>query len=85
MPAKAEDTAAKLAAALEKNRELTRKLYTLRGEAPPNENQDTHSCMGEPHEEERPASWEVYAAMPGIDSLYSGLSKRTPTGGHFTS
>ena len=34
--------------------------------------------MGEPHEEERPRSWEVYSAMPGIDSLYSGASKRTP-------
>ena len=28
-------TAAKLAIALQENRELTRKLYTLRGEAPP--------------------------------------------------
>ena len=30
-------TAAQLAIELERNRELTRKLYTLRGEAPPNE------------------------------------------------
>ena len=29
--------ATKLAAELAKNRELTRKLYTLRGEAPPND------------------------------------------------
>ena len=28
---------------------------------------------------------QVYAAMPGVDSLYSGLSKRTPTGGFFSS
>ena len=41
--------------------------------------------MGEPTDEARPRSWEVYAAMPGVDSLFSGLSKRTPTGGFFTS
>lgn len=41
--------------------------------------------MGEPEEGVRPRSWEVYAGMPGIDSLFSGLSKRTPTGGFFTS
>ena len=46
---------------------------------------DDHSMMGEPHSEERPRSWEVYAAMPGIDSLFSGASKRTPSGGFFTS
>jgi hypothetical protein len=40
--------------------------------------------MGEPHEEERPRSWEVYSAMPGIDSLHTGLSKRTPNGTHAT-
>ena len=41
--------------------------------------------MEEPAEEQRPRSWEVYAGMPGVDSLFSGLSKRTPTGGFFTS
>ena len=41
--------------------------------------------LGEPHEEARQRSWEVYAGMSGIDSLFSGLSKRTPTGGFFTS
>lgn len=41
--------------------------------------------MGEPPEGSRARSWEVYAAMPGVDSLFSGLSKRTPTGGFFTS
>ena len=46
---------------------------------------DDHSMMGEPEEGVRPRSWEVYAGMPGIDSLFSGLSKRTPTGGFFTS
>ena len=46
---------------------------------------DDHSMMGEPEEGVRPRSWEVYASMPGIDSLFSGLSKRTPTGGFFTS
>ena len=29
--------------------------------------------------------WEVYASLPGVDSLYTGISKRTPTGGFFTS
>lgn len=33
-------TAEKLAFELKRNRDLTRKLYTLRGEAPPNE----HGC-----------------------------------------
>ena len=69
---------------LAKNTELVRVLYTLRGEAPPNNNSDDHSVMGEPHEEERPRSWEVYSAMPGIDSLHTGLSKRTPNGTHAT-
>ena len=41
--------------------------------------------MQEPDAGARARSWEVYAAMPGIDSLYSGLSKRTPTGGFFSS
>ena len=33
----------------------------------------------------RPKNWEIYARQPGIDSLYSGLPKRTPTGAFFTS
>ena len=70
---------------LAKNRELTRHLYTLRGEAPPNEHGDDHSVMGEPAEEARPRSWEVYAGLPGVDMQFSGLSKRTPSGGFFTS
>ena len=41
--------------------------------------------MGEPEDGSRPASWEVYANMQGVNSLFSGLSKRTPTGGFFTS
>ena len=41
--------------------------------------------MGEPVEGSRERSWEVYAGMSGIDSLFSGLSKRTPNGGFFTS
>ena len=41
--------------------------------------------MEEPDDDARPRSWETYAGMPGIDSLFSGLSKRTPTGGFFTS
>merc|ERR1711988_334640 len=77
--------AEELAKELQKNRELTRKLYTLRGEAPPNEHSDDHSVMEEPNTDARQRSWEVYASMPGVDSLFSGLSKRTPTGGFFTS
>ena len=77
--------AAQLAIELERNRELTRTLYTLRGEAPPNEHGDDHSVMGEPAEEARPRSWEVYAGLPGVDMQFSGLSKRTPSGGFFTS
>jgi hypothetical protein len=46
---------------------------------------DDHSMMGEPEEGVRPRSWEVYSSMHGIDSLFSGLSKRTPSGGFFTS
>ena len=41
--------------------------------------------MKEPDENSRPKSWEVYAGMPGMNSLYTGLSKRSPTGGFFTS
>ena len=78
-------TAAKLAIALQENRELTRKLYTLRGEAPPNEHGDDYSTMGEPVEAARPLAWEIYAGLPGVDNQYSGLSKRTPTGGFFSS
>ena len=37
MTTESEDLANKLAAELKKNRELTKKLYTLRGEAPPND------------------------------------------------
>ena len=44
-----------------------------------------HSCMPEPAADARPKAWEVYAGMPGIDSLYTGLSKRTPNGGFFSS
>ena len=46
---------------------------------------DAHSVMGEVPEFERPPAWEVYANMPGVDNLFSGLSKRTPSGGYFTS
>ena len=46
---------------------------------------DEHSMMGEPNDGARHRSWEVYASMSGVDSLFSGLSKRTPTGGFFTS
>ena len=46
---------------------------------------DDHSMMGETKEGDRPRSWEVYAGMHGNDSLCSGVSKRTPTGGFFTS
>lgn len=77
--------AAQLAAELQRNRELTRVLYTLRGEAPPNDHGDEHSMAGEPVPGERPRPWEVYSGLPGIDALYSGASKRTPTGGYFTS
>ena len=38
------DHGKKLAAELKKNRELTAKLYSLRGEAPPNE----HGCVPSP-------------------------------------
>ena len=41
--------------------------------------------MEEPGPDARQRSYEVYASMPGIDSLFSGLSKRTPTGGFFSS
>ena len=41
MAEKEASVAAQLAVELERNRELTRKLYTLRGEAPPNE----HGCV----------------------------------------
>jgi hypothetical protein len=30
-------------------------------------------------------SWEVYASLPGVDTLYTGVAKRTPSGGFFTS
>ena len=46
---------------------------------------DDHTVMDEPSDTARLRSWEVYAAMSGVDSLFSGLSKRTPTGGFFTS
>ena len=39
----------------------------------------------EPQPGDRPKAWEVYAVQPGMDALYSGLSKRTPNGGFFTS
>lgn len=77
--------AAQLAIELQRNRELTKTLYTLRGEAPPNDHGDDHSMMGEPAAESRQRSWEVYAGMPGCDNLFSGLSKRTPNGSFFTS
>ncbi len=41
--------------------------------------------MDEPEDGSRPRAWEVYASMHGVDSLFSGLSKRTPSGGFFTS
>ena len=41
--------------------------------------------MDEPPLDSRPRPWEVYAGMSGVDSLFSGLSKRTPSGGFFTS
>ena len=101
---------------LQRNRELSRELYSLRGEAPPNDNacvaahylrrrhttsslgcariskatsphvrRSVHSMLDEPSAEARSRSWEVYGSMPGMDSLYTGASKRTPTGGFFTS
>ena len=39
----------------------------------------------EPAVDTRARPWEVYAGLSGVDSLYSGLSKRTPNGGFFTS
>ena len=33
----------------------------------------------------RACSWEVYASLPGVDTLYTGVAKRTPSGGYFTS
>ena len=52
---------------------------------PSSHRSDDHSVMGEPEEKARPRSWEVYAGMPGVDSLFTGLSKRTPCGAFFTS
>ena len=77
-------TAAQIAAELQRNRELTIKLYMARGEVPPDDAASDHSMCQEPGAGTR-RPWEVYASMPGIDSLYSGLSKRTLSGGFFTS
>jgi hypothetical protein len=43
-----------------------------------------HSALEEPMQE-RPRPHEVYANLPGVDNLFTGLGKRTPTGGFFTS
>ena len=48
MSAEEKDPATALAEELKKNRELTRKLYTLRGEAPPNDHRLVlHAVMRE--------------------------------------
>ena len=44
-----------------------------------------HSLQPEPAVGDRRKAWEVYAVQPGIDSLYTGIPKRTPSGGFFTS
>ena len=44
-----------------------------------------HSQQPEPAVGDRPKAWEVYARQSGIDSLYTGFRKRTPSGGFFTS
>eukprot|EP00962_Isochrysis_galbana_P040408 scaffold14625_cov125-Isochrysis_galbana.AAC.9 len=43
-----------------------------------------HSAIEEPMHE-RPRPYEVYASLPGVDNLFTGLGKRTPSGGFFTS
>mmetsp|Transcript_62561 Transcript_62561/g.104121 ORF Transcript_62561/g.104121 Transcript_62561/m.104121 type:complete len:84 (+) Transcript_62561:38-289(+) len=72
---------------IQRNKDLTAKLYAMRGEVPPSANDagSDHSAMPEPKESDRRRPWEVYSDMKGVDSLFSGLSKRTPTGGFFTS
>jgi hypothetical protein len=127
-------TGAQIAMELQRNRELTNKLYTARGEVPPDDaacatasirppccgsravlrpcdplRRSDHSMSEIPPSNVR-RPWEVYAKMPGVscrhsnqravsaarrrptaaplaqvDSLYSGLSKRTPCGAFFTS
>ncbi|KAL1515127.1 hypothetical protein AB1Y20_004189 [Prymnesium parvum] len=78
--------AEQLAFETQRNRELTRTLRTLRGEPPPPAETGAQSSAREqPVSEEQARSWSIYASMPGVDSLYSGLSKRTPTGGFFSS
>jgi hypothetical protein len=76
---------ANLAVALQRNRELTIELYTMRNESPPDDSGSVHSLQPEPAVGDRPKAWEVYAVQPGIDSLYTGIPKRTPSGGFFTS
>merc|ERR1712039_869161 len=78
---------AQLSIEIQRNKELTAKLYSLRGETPPDANDggSDYSAMPEPKEGDRRRPWEVYSSMGGVDSLFSGLSKRTPTGGFFTS
>mmetsp|Transcript_19627 Transcript_19627/g.55532 ORF Transcript_19627/g.55532 Transcript_19627/m.55532 type:complete len:83 (+) Transcript_19627:145-393(+) len=75
---------AQIAVELQRNRELTAKLYLARGEIPPNDNASQHSMVEEPTSA-RPRPYEVYVNMPGVDNLFTGLGKRTPTGGFFTS
>ena len=40
-----------------------------------------YSTKAEPPPGSRMLSWEVYASLPGVDTLYTGVAKRTPSGG----
>ena len=77
--------AAQLAIALQRNRELAIRVYALRNECPPDDAASQYSTKAEPPPGSRMLSWEVYASLPGVDTLYTGVAKRTPSGGYFTS
>ena len=77
--------AAQLAIALQRNRELAIRVYALRNECPPDDAASQYSTKAEAPPGSRMLSWEVYASLPGVDTLYTGVAKRTPSGGFFTS
>jgi len=51
----------------------------------PDDAASQYSTKAEPPPGSRMLSWEVYASLPGVDTLYTGVAKRTPSGGYFTS
>ena len=84
-PAREPSLPAQLAIELQRNRELAIRVYALRNECPPDDAASQYSTRPEPAPDSRMLSWEVYASLPGVDTLYTGVAKRTPSGGYFTS